>query len=334
MGSTGERGRAGERREATLALLAQEPAGLSSGKVAARLGISRQAAFAHLSALAESGQAERIGRGRGTRYRLRTSKEPSAANIGASVLQRVLEPGDSPWSELASMAPFEGMSASASRLFADALERMLRGARQRAPESALRLAVFEQQEHVMLELTDSGEGLFRWTRRQLASRSVEDARLALSKGLGDDDLRWLVRASDLFEVESDGLRWRVDNLRADQTLGSLESPRDGTRVRFWGDPLRPMNVDALGDTQESHALVRLFATAESFVSRDEARALMRGLEDARRVVLDFGGVSEIGEAFAEEIFCVWAESHVRVRLDPIRMRACVAEAILRVRRGG
>jgi len=333
--SSGERGKSGERREATRALLAQEPEGLSSGQVATRLGISRQAAFSHLTALAEQGLAERIGRGRGTRYRARRADalDSQAVDMGAAILRLRIAPDDAPWEELAARAPFDGMSACASRLFAGALERLLRGARERDPEGAPQLAVFDQHEHVLLELTDAGEGFFEASRRRLAASSAGEARLLLSKGLGDEDLRWLTGAADDFEVESGGLRWRFDNLRADQALGSLDTPRPGTRVRFCADPLRPMNIDALGSSPSpAHALVRLFASADVFPSRDEGRDLMQGLEDCERVVLDFGGVREIGEGFADEIFRLWAGVHPHVRLHPIRMRACVAEAILRVRR--
>jgi DNA-binding transcriptional ArsR family regulator len=332
--SSGERGKSGERREATRTQLAQEPEGLSSGELASRLGISRQAAFSHLTALVEAGQAERIGRGRGTRYRSRAAEGP-VDELARTIWTRSVAPEDSPWAELAERAPFDGMTADASRLLAGALERLLRGARERDPGKAVELAVFDLHDHVLLELTDTGEGFFDWARRRMATSSAVEARLLLSKHLGDQDLRWLTRAADDFEVESGELRWRVDNLRADQALGSLDTSRLGTRVRFCVDPLRPMNIDALKDQAGSaHALVRLFASADAFPSRDQARSVMQGLEDCERVVLDFGGVREIGEGFAEEIFLLWAGIHPRVRLHPIRMRACVAEAILRVRRDG
>ena len=327
-----ERGKAGERREGTRALLAQEPRGLASGEVARRLDISRQAAFAHLTALVDEGRVERVGRGRGTRYRLKSAAgEVAASDATSPSLERRITPEDDA-AVLGESASFREMSPAASELFAEAMRRMLTLARARDPHGLLDWRMEDGPKTLCLELVDAGEVLFAWARRQLGLRTAEEARLLLSKGLGDTDLRWLTRAADVLEIEGGALGWRVDNLRADQSLYALDPPRSGTRMRFCADPLRPMNVDALEHDRDAHALVRLFDDGEVFPSRQQARELMQGLELCERVVLDFGGVQQVGEAFADEIFRVWSETHAQVRLHPIRMRACVAEAIVRVRR--
>ena len=56
-----------------------------------------------------------------------------------------------------------------------------------------------------------------------------------------------------------------------------------------------------------------------FISRSEAHRLLTGFDRFRAVVLDFKGVEEIGQGFADETFRVWAAAHPLVKLKPVEM---------------
>ena len=49
------------------------------------------------------------------------------------------------------------------------------------------------------------------------------------------------------------------------------------------------------------------------------------------MVLDFYGVAEIGQAFADELFRVFPTAHPSVELEPVNVSADVARMIGRVR---
>ncbi len=72
---------------------------------------------------------------------------------------------------------------------------------------------------------------------------------------------------------------------------------------------------------------QLLATLSSigvrFISRSEAKRLLSGLDRFAEVVLDFTGVEEIGQGFADEVFRVWARAHPKVRLKPVNMSEAV-----------
>jgi hypothetical protein len=56
--------------------------------------------------------------------------------------------------------------------------------------------------------------------------------------------------------------------------------------------------------------VKLMALADgSLISRSQARRLMAGLERFTEVELDFAGVAELGQGFADEAFRVWRNTH-------------------------
>jgi hypothetical protein len=65
--------------------------------------------------------------------------------------------------------------------------------------------------------------------------------------------------------------------------------------------------------------------------RSEARRVLANLEKWQAVVLDFSGVEEIGQGFADEVFRVWARAHPGVKLEPVSMSAPVAFLVKRAR---
>jgi hypothetical protein len=78
--------------------------------------------------------------------------------------------------------------------------------------------------------------------------------------------------------------------------------------------------------------VRLFETGLHFVSRSEAKRLCSGLELFEEAVLDFKGVTEVGQGFCDEIFRVWANAHPGTRLVPVNMVEAVRHMVERARR--
>lgn len=77
-------------------------------------------------------------------------------------------------------------------------------------------------------------------------------------------------------------------------------------------------------------VVALFGLGVRFISRSEAKRVMRGLERFRRVELDFAGVEEVGQGFVDEALRVWPSQHPGTVVTPARM---VGPVDFMVRRG-
>jgi hypothetical protein len=56
-----------------------------------------------------------------------------------------------------------------------------------------------------------------------------------------------------------------------------------------------------------------------------------GLEAFDQVEIDFGGVTDVGQGFVDELFRVWAGEHPGTRLIPLKMSPNVRRM---VQRGG
>ena len=69
--------------------------------------------------------------------------------------------------------------------------------------------------------------------------------------------------------------------------------------------------------------------AEQLISRSLAKRLISRFDRFKIVVLDFSGVSEIGQAFADELFRVYALAHQEVELVPKNMTEQVEKMWLR-----
>ena len=68
---------------------------------------------------------------------------------------------------------------------------------------------------------------------------------------------------------------------------------------------------------------------EQLVSRSQARRLIARFDRFKSVILDFTEVLEIGQAFADEIFRVYATAHPDVELIPQNMTEQVERMWLR-----
>jgi len=123
-------------------------------------------------------------------------------------------------------------------------------------------------------------------------------------------------------------------LNAEQTL---DTP--GTRVRMRLDnhsrrQLREVFNDYT-DPEEltfSRTVVPLHLAqyeGEKLISRSQAKRVSHRFERFKLVELDFAGISEIGQAFADELFRVFPAAHPGIRITPINTEPVVARMIKR-----
>jgi anti-sigma regulatory factor (Ser/Thr protein kinase) len=314
---------------------------IQPGEVAHALGITRQTAHRHLRKLVGEGVLVVEGAGRGTRYR-RT--EPVDA-------RRYLTVGleeDRVWAELSGPGSIAArLPPPAEVVLHYALTEMVNNAIDHSAASEVSVEVVERGGVVELGVEDQGIGIFRHLRERLDLESELAALQELSKGKtttmpshhSGEGIFFTSKAASRFEIRSGALRWIVDNRRHDMAVGDLDPPVRGTRVRVEIDPEAARDLAAVfGEFTDNleftrtRTIVRLFAIGTEFVSRSEAKRLVRGLERFREVVIDFEGVRLVGQGFADEVFRVWSAAHPEVRLIPVEMTEPIAFMVERARR--
>jgi anti-sigma regulatory factor (Ser/Thr protein kinase) len=226
-----------------------------------------------------------------------------------------------------------------------AFTEMLNNAIDHSGARTVDLALWIGKLEARFEIVDQGRGALPHLQERLGLMDVYDALGELTKGKTTTDpdrhtgegIFFTSKAVDVFTLESGGLRWTVDNVRQDQAVG-MSDISEGTRVRWELDPATTASLgDVFGQyTDAEHrfsrtrTVVRLFGLGVRFVSRSEAKRLMRGLERFREVELDFSGVEEVGQGFVDEVFRVWPQQHRDTVVTPTGMTGPVE---FMVRRG-
>ena len=312
-------------------LLDRQPE-MSIRDVLERSGLTRQAVQYHLKKMVESGELEPIGAGRGRRYRRPLLLERALETRGLAE--------DEVWRHLrAGVRDFERLNRSAERIAGYAFTEMLNNAIDHSGSATVRVTVANRGQRVALVIADQGVGAFEHVRRGAGLEDHVAAIQEISKGKMTTDPKhhtgqgifFTSKAVELFSIASNGWRWLVDNTRGDQTIGESQI-RQGTVVGFEIEPETRRDLTSIFDEytddetlafDRSRTVVRLFEFDVPFVSRAEAKRLARNLERFREVVVDFRGVEEVGQGFADELFRVWAHDHPGTTLLPVNMNRAV-----------
>lgn len=195
-------------------------------------------------------------------------------------------------------------------------------------------------------VTDNGEGIFHRIQRLLGLYDAREAILELVKGKLTTDpenhtgegIFFTSRAFDRFAILSRNLSFIH---RQDKKDWLIEDDVDlpGTRVFLTLDNDCVRSIKSVLDEfaapdefsfSKTIVPVRLAKhEGEKLVSRSQAKRLVARFEKFKTVVLDFDGVEEIGQGFADDIFRVFAKSHPTVDLIPINMTDAVQAMISR-----
>lgn len=194
---------------------------------------------------------------------------------------------------------------------------------------------------------DDGIGVFEKIRTALGLADYKDASLELYKGKFTTDstrhsgegIFFTSRAFDVFVLNANGCAWtRIDGEAAKLKAAEFENFRHdgkgvaqpaakGTIVALWIDEKSPRQLKDVFDSaslnpgqdfafdKTSFPLAAAQTATGALVSRSQAKRVLARLENFRAVELDFAGVAEIGQAFADEIFRIFRSAHPDVALS-------------------
>ena len=200
-----------------------------------------------------------------------------------------------------------------------------------------------------MAVIDFGVGIFNKIQKTFKLNDPRDAILELTKGkLTTDPQRhtgegifFTSRMFDRFSILSEKLYF-AHRAEGDDWLLEDEKPIVGTLVEMIIDPLSTRTVQTVFNKFSSskddfgffktHVPVRLARYGnENLVSRSQAKRLLSRFERFGEIILDFKGVSTIGQAFADEIFRVFRQDHPDINIYPINISSQIKRMINRAR---
>ncbi len=247
------------------------------------------------------------------------------------------------WKEVKQTLP-PWTSESARSILGYAVTEMTNNAIDHSYGSRLVASVQLDGTDITVALADDGVGAFASMAKTFGLPDDAAAAVEITKGKrttapdrhSGEGIFFTSKAVDVFDLRSNGYRVVFDNRVADVALG--ETDGTGTTVilklslitsRQLIDVFRAYTDDE-GRFNRTTPRIELITTGGEFLSRGEARRFADGLEEFDRVILDFTGVTMIGQGFADELFRVWHRAHPSVVLQVQGADPAVALMINRV----
>ncbi len=303
-----------------------------SQKTAAEFGISRQGAQKHLRKLVDEGVLRMAGATKAARYSL----VPLVDEMRVIPLSPGLEE-DVVWRT--TVRPLLGelpanVLAVCNHGFTEMFNNVLDHSEGRHATVAVEVTAY----HVALTVKDDGIGIFRKIQQYFDLEDERHAILELSKGkLTSDPKRhsgegifFTSRMFDRFSIISGRQQFVYSQEIEDWLLETMEEHR-GTTVVMEIRKNSPLTVKEVFDRYatvdhpgfyRTHVPVFLVRYGdENLVSRSQAKRVLARVERFTEVVLDFRGVNQIGQAFADEIFRVFRQEHPAVNLVAVNTNA-------------
>lgn len=325
-------------RHRGLALIAENGLGVAP-RLVAEFGLSRQAVNGHLQALVRDGLVEAEGSTRARAYRL-TALHEAARSYSCQGLSE-----DVVWREVVARTVAD-LPENVRDIWRYGVTEMVNNAIDHAGSKLVHVRARRNALHTDASVADDGEGIFLKIQRVFGLYDPRESILELAKGKLTTDpehhsgegIFFASKMFDAFEIRSGRLHFTHGSGDLDE-LPERPENAPGTLVlmRLANDSLRTAKsvFDAFA-TPEEYTFAKTLVPVrlaqyegEKLVSRSQAKRLHQRFEKFRHVVLDFEGVAEIGQAFADELFRVFAAAHPGVRLTPVNMTAPVAQMAAR-----
>ncbi len=308
-------------------------------RLASEFGLSRQVANGYLQSLIRDGLIEAEGSTRARIYRLKM-----LLALDHSFLREGLQE-DVVWREHFAPAVAD-LPENVRDIWHFAVTEMINNAIDHSGSPEVRVGLQKNALFTEAWVADNGEGIFLKIQRELKLFDPREAILELAKGKlttapqnhSGEGIFFTSRLVDAFDIQSGRLHFQHDR-RAFDMLTERPADAPGTLVmmRLVHDSPRSMQsvFDEFSDEEDysfdkTVVPIRLAQhEGEKLVSRSQAKRVAHRFERFKRVVLDFDGVAEIGQAFADELFRVFPAEHPNVRLTPINTSTAVANMVRR-----
>jgi hypothetical protein len=226
---------------------------------------------------------------------------------------------------------------------------MLNNAKDHSDGTMIGVRVSKTAVNTEIQIADNGIGIFKKIQQALNLPDQRYAILELAKGkLTTDPSRHtgegIFFSSRMFDRFS---------IRADKTYYGHKFGEDSDWVMEWNSEIGTSVFMELSNhtSRTSKKIFDQYAGPDDdygfnktvvpvnlaqygndkLISRSQAKRVIARLESFKTIVFDFQGVPTVGQAFADEIFRVFANEHPGIELIPIQANSEVMRMILRAK---
>jgi len=336
----GVRKRGEEIRQFILESVEKHPLDLAK-TVAEVFGISRQAVNRHIHQLIEQNLIRLIGSPRRSAYSLKLEE---CLLTEYSIENNLAE--DQVWRS--DVAPLLGnLPENIINLWHYGFTEIFNNAIDHSGGNTIMVSVDQTANYFEMHISDDGEGIFKKIQRELNLFDERHAVLELAKGkLTTDPSRhsgegifFTSRAFDEFSILSGGVYFSHKFNKDEDWIQEQNENTNGTAVFMRLGKKANQTLKSVFDQFTSGDDFSFSKTVvpvelaqygnEALMSRSQAKRVLARIEKFKTVIFDFKGVETIGQAFADEIFRVFALSHPEIELTPLNANTDVQDMISR-----
>ena len=313
--------------------------------VMSRFGITRQAVNKHLKRLVSEGAMIEEGITRNRSYKLAPLQQWHKEYIIEPTLAE-----DVVWTR--DVRPVLGqLPDNVLNIWQYAFTEMFNNAIDHSGGTRIGVVIRKTAVKTEIQIGDDGVGIFRKIQAALNLLDERHAVLELAKGKLTTDPRkhsgegifFTSRAVDKFDILSGGVFFTHDRGSEDDWALERDGSWSGTSVFLELHNHRARTLKKVFDSFSSGDDYGFTKTVvpvdlarygnDQLISRSQARRVLARVELFKTVVFDFKGVESVGQAFADEIFRVFALDHSNIKLLAINANSQVKRMIERARSG-
>lgn len=312
-------------------------------RVASHFHITRQAVHKHLRRLVDDGALQESGRTRRREYNLAIRIEWERTYAIESGLAE-----DLAWSHHV-RAALGDLPENVLLIWQHAFTKVFNNAIDHSEGSRIRVQIRATAATTEMIVSDNGLGIFKKIQQRLGLLDERHAILELSKGkLTTDPARhsgegifFTSRMFDSFDIVSGGVSFSHTSGEDVDWIRDNSESASGTTVwmrlsnRATRTTKKVFDEFVSGEDYDFSRTVVPVVLAQyapdPLISRSQAKRVLARVDLFRTVVFDFSGVKEIGQAFSDEIFRVFARAHPEIELEFIHANVDVRNMIRRAR---
>lgn len=305
-----------------------------------KFGITRQAVNAHLSRLVDEGSLTQSGNTQARTYALAPLVEWHTTYRIGTIVEDVAWRKDIDY-------VLGKLPDNVSSIWHYGFTEMFNNALDHSAGATIYVEITKTAISTSMLIKDDGVGIFRKIQKAMNLLDERHAVFELSKGkLTTDPARhsgegifFTSRMFDRFTIFSGGVYFTHHFGKAEDWVLEEHETVQGTSIflDLGNHPARTMRkVFDQYSSGEDYGFTKTVVPVDlarygndQLISRSQAKRVMARVELFKTVILDFSNVPTIGQAFADEVFRVFALEHPQVTIMPIHANSEVKRMIAR-----
>ncbi|MBQ6736167.1 MAG: DUF4325 domain-containing protein [Alphaproteobacteria bacterium] len=323
----------------------QHPADIA-GFTAKHFDITPQAVLLHIKNMIKDGVLSATGQTRARKYKLVDKRILYKYQISNKLSE------DRVWS-LDISRHFSTFADNVRHIWDYAFSEIFNNAIEHSRGTTINVVISQNAASTSMLILDNGIGIFKNIQTRFNLLNEHEAILELAKGKlttnaknhSGQGIFFTSRAVDRFVIESHGILFVHDDTNGTMPDILLDSINDapnhkGTAVfmhlknnsnRILAKVFDDYSVDDYGFDKTVIPIKLAQYGNEFLVSRSQARRVLSRVQLFKHVVFDFANVAQIGQAFADEIFRVFANAHPDIKMQYANANPEVKNMILRAK---